>query len=136
MKVSVRFEKIGKCTKAGIVFALIVVAASWSGPAVSSEDISQVPVKGMVTMVDLGADQCVPCKMMAPILQKLKKDYEGKAAIVFIDVWKTPEESRRFNIRAIPTQIFYDATGREVGRHVGFMSEKAIVEQLAKMGVN
>jgi len=113
-----------------------VVAALWPGLAVSSEDISQVPVKGMVTMVDLGADQCVPCKMMAPILQKLKKDYEGKAAIVFIDVWKTPEESRRFNIRAIPTQIFYDATGREVGRHVGFMSEKAIVEQLAKMGVN
>jgi len=135
MKVRVRFETIGKCT-AGIVFALIVVAASWPGLAGSSEDISQVPVKGMVTMVDLGADQCVPCKMMAPILQKLKKDYEGKAAIVFIDVWKTPEESSRFRIRAIPTQIFYDATGREVGRHIGFMSEKAIIEQLSKMGVN
>jgi thioredoxin 1 len=135
MKVGAWFETIGKCA-AGIIFALMVIAASWPRPAAASEDPSPVPVKGMVTMVDLGADQCVPCKMMAPILQKLKKEYEGRAAIVFVDVWKNPEESRRFRIRAIPTQIFYDAEGREVGRHIGFMSEKAIIEQLTKMGVN
>jgi len=86
-------------------------------------------------MVDLGATECVPCKMMAPILTKLKKVYEGRAAIVFIDVWKNREQAPRFGIRAIPTQIFYDADGREVSRHVGFMSEAAIVEQLTKMGV-
>ena len=51
----------------------------------------QVPVKGMVTLVDVGADACIPCKMMAPILEKLEKVYQGKAAIVFIDVWKNPE---------------------------------------------
>lgn len=129
-----RFEKISKWT-VGIAFTLLA-AVLWPGLPAASQDVNQVPVKGMVTMVDLGADQCVPCKMMAPILEKLKKTYEGKAAIVFIDVWKNPEESRRFGIRAIPTQIFYDATGREIGRHVGFMSEKAIVEQLAKMGID
>ena len=53
-----------------------------------------VPVKGMVTMVDLGANSCVPCKMMAPILEKLEKDYDGKAAIVFIDVWKDPSQGK------------------------------------------
>jgi len=95
-----------------------------------------VPVKGMVTMIDLGADQCVPCKMMAPILEKLKKTYEGKAAIIFIDVWKNSDPARQYGIRAIPTQIFFDAGGREVQRHVGFMSEKEIVQQLTKMGVN
>jgi len=94
-----------------------------------------VPVKGMVTMLDLGAKSCIPCKMMAPIMEKLEKDYKGKAAIVFIDVWKDPDQSKRFGIRAIPTQIFYDKEGKEVYRHEGFMSENAIVTQLKDMGV-
>ena len=95
-----------------------------------------VPVKGMVTMLDLGAKSCIPCKMMAPIMEKLEKDYKGKAAIVFIDVWKEPDQSKRFGIRAIPTQIFYDKEGKEVYRHEGFMSENAIVSQLTDMGVD
>jgi len=98
-------------------------------------EIPEVPVAGMVTMLDLGATACVPCKMMAPILEKLEGEYEGKAAIVFIDVWKQREPAKRFGIRAIPTQIFFDAQGREVYRHVGFLNEKAIVAQLKKMGV-
>jgi thioredoxin 1 len=121
---------------AGLV--LVSVLLMWAGPGAGvaqTQDFTQVPVKGMVTMLDLGATECVPCKMMAPILTKLKKVYEGRAAIVFIDVWKNREQAPRFGIRAIPTQIFYDADGREVSRHVGFMSEAAIVEQLTKMGL-
>jgi len=95
----------------------------------------EVPVKGMVTMVDLGANSCVPCKMMAPILEKLEKEYKGRAAIVVIDVWKDPSQSKKYGIRVIPTQIFYDKEGKEVLRHVGFMSERAIVSQLKSMGV-
>jgi len=95
----------------------------------------EVPVQGMVTLVDLGSDACLPCKMMAPILKKLEKDFRGKAAIVFIDVWKFPDQAKRFRIRVIPTQIFFDAAGKEVYRHEGFMSEKQIVAQLMKMGV-
>jgi len=98
-------------------------------------DFSKVPIKGMVTMIDLGATQCIPCKMMAPIMEKMEKKYSGKAAIVFIDVWKYRGEARRFGIRAIPTQIFFDSQGKEVYRHVGFMGEEAIVAQLKKMGV-
>lgn len=94
-----------------------------------------VPVKGMVTMVDLGAGKCIPCKMMEPILEKLQTDYEGRAAIVFIDIRDRTEEAERFDIRIIPTQIFFDRDGNEVYRHVGFMSEQAIVAQLEKMGV-
>ena len=98
-------------------------------------DSVEVPVKGMVTMVDLGAKKCIPCKMMAPILEKVKKDYDGRAAIIFIDVWKHRGEAKRFKIQAIPTQIFYDRDGNEVYRHVGFMDEAAIVARLRKMGV-
>jgi thioredoxin 1 len=96
----------------------------------------EIPVKGTVTMIDLGADSCIPCKMMAPILQKLEKEYQGKAAIVFVDVWKDKAPARRFGVRTIPTQIFFDKDGNEVYRHVGFMSENAIVTQLKNMGVN
>jgi len=112
----------------GILFA--VSADAWASK------FKDVPVKGMVTMIDLGATSCIPCKMMAPILKKLKKAYKGNAAIIFIDVWKHRDQSKRFGIRVIPTQIFFDKKGKEVYRHKGFMSEKAIVEQLKKMGVN
>ncbi|MCB2184104.1 MAG: thioredoxin family protein [Desulfobulbaceae bacterium] len=104
-------------------------------PVMASSTPFQIPVPGMVTMVDLGAKTCVPCKMMEPILKKLSTNYDGKAVIAFIDVWQEPEQSKKFKVSMIPTQIFFDKDGKEVSRHVGFMSEKEIVDQLAKMGV-
>ncbi len=100
-----------------------------------ARDLSKVPEKGKVSMIDLGAKKCIPCKMMAPILTKLERAYKGKADIVFIDVWKNRHQASRFKIRAIPTQIFFDEKGKEVWRHVGFLDEKSIVDQLTKMGV-
>jgi thioredoxin 1 len=117
-----------------LIFLALSLAGPVPGPA-RAEDFTQLPVKGMVTLIDLGADQCVPCKMMAPILTKLQKDYKDRAVVVVIDVYKNIDQARRFGIRAIPTQIFFDKNGTEVYRHMGFMSEKAIVEQLTKMGV-
>jgi thioredoxin 1 len=103
--------------------------------AAQAAETKEIPAKGMVTMVDLGAISCVPCKMMAPILEKLEKAYQGRAVIHFYDVWENREPAMRFGIRAIPTQIFFDKDGKEVYRHVGFMSEEDIVKQLTKMGV-
>ena len=96
---------------------------------------AEVPVKGMVTMIDLGAKKCIPCKMMAPILEKLEKQYAGKAAVVFLDVWEDPAPAKRFSIRVIPTQIFFDKKGKEVYRHEGFLSEEEIVSRFRGMGV-
>ena len=98
-------------------------------------DFNALPVKGMVTMIDLGAKKCIPCKMMAPIMERMEKKYEGRAAIVFIDVWENREQARRFGIRGIPTQIFFDADGQEVTRHLGFMPEEEIVKILSRLGV-
>ncbi len=100
-----------------------------------SSSIPEVPAKGMVTMVDIGAKKCIPCKMMAPIMESLEKEYNGKAAIVFIDVWENRGQGQRFGIRSIPTQIFYDNAGKEVYRHEGFLSKDNIVAQLEKLGV-
>jgi len=117
------------------VLVILPIFATRAGVLADPSKPVNVPVKGMVTMVDLGAGKCIPCKMMEPILAKLEKDYEGRAAIVFIDIRDRTEEAERFDIRSIPTQIFFDKDGNEVYRHRGFMSEQAIVEQLKKMGV-
>lgn len=119
---------------ARILLATIGLLLIGGAPLMAGEPV-QVPVQDMVTMVDLGADKCIPCKMMAPILEKVRKDFEGRAAIVFIDVWKDATYGRKFGIRAIPTQIFFDAAGREVFRHTGFMDEKTIVAKLYELGV-
>jgi thioredoxin 1 len=91
---------------------------------------------GQVTMIDLGATECIPCKMMAPIIAELKIEYAGRADIIFIDVWKNPDQAKKYGIRAIPTQIFYDAGGKEVHRNVGFMDKKRIVDVLTRLGVS
>lgn len=118
---------------AAFTFLLILLLAAAYVNA--KEPAKAVPVKGMVTMVDLGAKKCIPCKMMAPILVKLEKDYKGRAAVIFLDVWEDSSPAKRFGIRAIPTQIFFNKTGEEVYRHEGFMSEKDIVKKLSDMGV-
>ena len=102
----------------------------------SSNPAPEVRKPGKVTMIDLGASSCVPCKMMAPILEELKKEYAGRANIVFIDVWKDPAQAKKYGIRAIPTQIFFDADGKEVHRNTGFMDKNRIVEVLKKLGVS
>lgn len=107
----------------------------WVSGNVRADEFENLPVKGMVTMIDLGAKKCIPCKMMAPIMEKMERKYEGKAAVVFIDVWEHREQAARFRIRAIPTQIFFDSDGQEVYRNEGFMPEKTIVAILEKMGV-
>lgn len=86
-------------------------------------------------LVDVGADKCVPCVMMAPILEKLKKEYAGILHVKFVDAWKNPEEARKYGIRAIPTQIFYDASGKELGRHMGFISKEGILTRFEELGV-
>ena len=113
-----------------IVFSLLLLPI----PAMATK-APQVPVPDMITLVDLGAHKCIPCKMMAPILKKLTAEYAGRAAVIFIDVWEDASQGKKFKIATIPTQIFFDAQGEEVYRHQGFLSEEDIVGQFAKMGV-
>ena len=119
--------------KAFVLFVSLVFSATIGSAA--TEQVAQIPVPGMVTMVDLGAKKCIPCKMMAPILEELEKEYQDWAAIVFIDVWDTPDAGKKFGIRAIPTQIFYNAEGKEMLRHEGFFDKAGIVAELQKLGV-
>lgn len=93
-------------------------------------------VKSLPLIIDIGAKKCVPCKMMAPILEELKVEYAGVLNVQFIDVWENPAEGKKYRIWAIPTQIFYDASGRELYRHTGFMSKEQIINTFKDFGIN
>ena len=86
-------------------------------------------------LVDLGAGKCIPCKMMAPILEELKTEYAGKFKVEFIDVWENPDEGAEYGVRMIPTQIFYDASGKELFRHEGFFSKTDILTKWKELGI-
>lgn len=135
-----RGQHVNKTIISGLVAAFVILVASVllkpdDAADVHAESMPQAPVAGMVTMVDLGAKECIPCKMMAPIMVELEKEYQGRAAVIFIDVWKNPGAGQQYGIRAIPTQIFYDAQGKEISRHEGFLDKQSIIATLARLGV-
>ena len=132
-----RIERVKfKFLKIPLTLFLSILLSGGICIAESHVDLNQLPIKGMVTMIDLGAKKCVPCKMMAPIMEKMEKQYQGRAAIVFIDVWENKDQATKYGVRVIPTQIFYDENGKETYRHVGFLGEEAIVGILKSMGVH
>lgn len=92
--------------------------------------------KKLPTLLELGADKCIPCKMMKPILDELTKEYAGKLQVEFYDVWKDPAPSQKYGVRIIPTQIFFDADGKELFRHEGFYSKEDILGKWKELGVN
>lgn len=87
-------------------------------------------------LLDLGATKCVPCKMMAPILEELKKEYAGKLKVEFIDVWENEDAGKQHGVEMIPTQIFYDANGKELFRHTGFYGKEDILAKWKELGIS
>jgi thioredoxin 1 len=85
-------------------------------------------------MVDLGAGKCIPCKAMAPILQALRHDFQDQFQVTFIDVWMDQAAGEAYNIRIIPTQIFFDEQGNELFRHEGFYSRQQILGKWRELG--
>lgn len=111
-----------------LLIQVLVILATTVNSATGSDipALPKIPVQDTVTMVDLGAKTCIPCKLMEPILAELKEEYKERAEIIFIDVKEDQSQAKRFGIRSIPTQIFYDKHGKEVYRHSGFLSKKKI----------
>ncbi len=103
--------------------------------ATTAKSPSEKAVTGLPRLLDLGAGKCIPCKMMAPILEELKVEYAGVFDVEFIDVWQHPEEADKYGVQTIPTQIFFDASGKEVFRHVGFFSKEEILAKWKEVGI-
>lgn len=74
-------------------------------------DFEELAQYGIPVIIDYGADSCIPCKEMAPVLKKLNKEMYGKAFIKFADVWEAPDTASNVPVQVIPTQIFVNADG-------------------------
>ena len=118
-----------------LALLLAATAACAELPSASEAAVSQALASGRPALIDLGSRACNACKEMAPVLEALAAEYRGKAAVLFIDVREDRAAGGRFRVQMIPTQIFFDAKGKEVKRHVGFMDREQIVRELQALGV-
>jgi thioredoxin 1 len=135
-------------SKALIIAALIVAVGTvltvkqraepvLDSPPVPAREAVETPADSPASLprlVDLGSDRCQSCKAMEPVLEALTSEYEGRLEVLFIDVWKEPEEAERYGIQLIPTQIFFDSGGRELFRNEGFFSKEDILAKWKDLG--
>lgn len=75
-------------------------------------DLDEILSYGLPVMIDFGSDSCIPCKQMAPVLEELNKELQGKAVVKFVDVWENDNVASEIPLRVIPTQFFFDADGK------------------------
>ncbi|MFH1824469.1 MAG: thioredoxin family protein [Candidatus Firestonebacteria bacterium] len=99
------------------------------------KDSKKVP---LVIFVELGSVNCIPCKMMQPVMKEIEEVYKDKVKVVFYDVRteKDAEYAKQYKIRVIPTQVFLDKDGKEFFRHEGYYPKEEIEALLKKQGVN
>jgi thiol-disulfide isomerase/thioredoxin len=116
----------------------ILVNAKWvaaQSRKAMDNTVDKARMSGKPTMVEFGATGCVPCDMMQPILENLRKSFGDRLNVVFVHVREEQILSARFGIRSIPVQVFFDPKGQEVFRHEGFYAEAEVRKQLAKIGL-
>ena len=94
-------------------------------------------VKPKVTFIELGSVNCVPCKMMQPVMKAIEEKYGEQVKVVFYDVWTQEQKqyAQLYKIKLIPTQVFLDANGKEFHRHEGFYPEAEIDKLLKGKGL-
>lgn len=104
-----------------------------------AENVSQKQndVKPLITFVELGSVNCIPCRKMQPIMKSIEEKYAGQVKVVFYDVWKADQRkyAEEYGIRLIPTQVFLDKEGKEIMRHVGFFPEVEIDAFMREQGL-
>jgi len=133
----------GKTTTLRAAAAVVILGAAVAAyvlrPAADAGtahvDEAPAAAAALPRLLDLGADKCIPCKMMAPILAELKETCAGVVTVEFIDVWQNPQAAEPYGIRVIPTQIFFAADGTELFRHEGFFSREDIAAKWLELGV-
>jgi thioredoxin 1 len=120
-----------------IIATILLIAATAQAELPSATDniVRQALSSGKPTVIDLGARTCIPCKKMAPILEGMAAEYRGRASVLFIDVRENNAAAERFRVQMIPTQIFFDAKGKEVKRHTGYIEKADLVKELKAVGL-
>jgi len=90
-----------------------------------------------ITFVELGSVNCIPCKAMQPVMKAIEEKYGDQIKVVFYDVWQPDQKkyAQQYRIRLIPTQVFLDASDKEIFRHEGFFPEEEIDTLLQSHGL-
>lgn len=101
------------------------------GKAVTADAVVQALAAGKPTVVEFGANNCVSCREMKPVLHALAQD--PRITVTDVDILKERAYISRYQIQLMPTQVFYDVQGRETGRHMGKISGDDI---LARLGLS
>ena len=101
----------------------------------TEEDFKKALASGKPFLVDFGANSCVPCRQMRPILKEVDKEYSQKTRALVIDIYKHQNLAREYKVQLIPTLVFFDSKGKEVFRHVGVMEKEKIVAKLKEIGM-
>jgi len=120
-----------------ILGLLVVTACSKENASQKPEPAAKAVVEQKLPkLLDLGAHKCIPCKQMEPVLAELKTEYKGAFDVEFIDVWQpeNKEKANSYGIESIPTQIFFGTDGKELWRHVGFISKEDILKKWKEFG--
>ncbi len=99
--------------------------------------VAETQNKALVTFIEIGSVNCIPCRMMQPVMEKVKQKYGSKVSILFYDVWtqEGAPYAQTYGIRVIPTQVFLDSNGKEFFRHEGYFPFEAIDALLQQHGV-
>ncbi len=100
----------------------------------TEEELKRALASGNPLLVDFGANSCLPCRELRPILKEIAKDFAGKAEILVIDVYKYQHLAREYKILVLPTLVFFDAKGKEVFRQPGVMNKDQIAAKLKEIG--
>ncbi len=106
-----------------------------SGGPLSGADLDKCLKSGIPTVADFGVGSCVACKLMEPVLAQAAPKYRDRVNIVFVSTDQYPAAARRYQITAIPTQVLFDAEGKEVGRHIGYYPIEDLEAQLRSLGL-
>ena len=100
----------------------------------TGEEFDKAIKSGRPVLVDFGANNCVPCRQIRPILREIGKEQTGKAEVLIIDVYKFKSLATEHKIQVVPTLIFFDKSGKEVFRHMGAWDKESIVKKLVEIG--
>ena len=96
---------------------------------VNSEEEFENIVKDGVSLVDFYASWCGPCKMLAPFIEEIAEEYDGKVKVCKVDVDNVDSLAYKYNIRSIPT-LMYFKDGKVKDIKVGFQDKKSISNNL------
>ena len=124
-------------TRSATCAFLLLAAASLNAqvPALDPPGLAQILKSGTWTVIEFGGPTCVPCKRMQPILAELQQHFGARARFRNFYVTQYAEESRPYKVMAMPTQVVFDPSGREVARHIGFWEKGDFLAALAKAGL-